>query len=908
MIAKIWKYELSKDTKGGAAQQNVAYDIALGSSCYILGVSPAASSLEAFELAQRVGDYIGAPDVDPERILQRYSSGLVSTEPVGQANELAVHAAAAGLARLYHLVYSYKVDDEPDAEMLKLHREIFLRVLNADGCASVGADHGDEPNPHHHEAVVAMDPLTGQGISFGQGWYIEACHIALAICEYRSELEPEPNRRYVADERGVYHMLSGLRIADADGHMVKDDDGAVSRNAIVGMHKQHDKIMSGNAPPDPSLAGQPWTIGRAVELIAAPRMQTASTWEELHRNLATIGIRYTILSNTARLELQGHGNDEADRSAFIDDHIRAGAAYANGALGKLSRRLGFFQPPPDDLMVRPFVMPRYDPPVDDAKVERAEKKALEQELRPQAEELRQTLQDESAQDRADLQKLKLADLYSDAQTIIAGPRREELAVVERLMIDIGVKRRRVSKKASAKPKPIETPFFDESNALALLWRGHRARKKERLADLRRTEARRAELKKLYTTIERYGVIGYYRGKALAFVEHANTVMVHADDRQTKIDALKLAEAKFGKVRIFGDTAWIQDCAKLAAEMGIELHRSQQHIGEAHLKALALKPKTRLIHPPDPELSAKPIAAASPPRANTANAPRQPVRIDAKLQESVRREERQRSERINRILKRFNDLELINDVADERARGAKIRLPNSDAAHALLDKMDRDRLQLPSSRFDHEGVRYLDDKALNEALGEKHGQDVLRPDIQARLQAIDLLQRVRWRWIGDAMKVGRISVQNDEIKVARKDDNWAINFYRQQSNDPNFLHYLRMDGETKNEDHKVDLKWLDTPPEITVWRRERSANNPNAAVVGALADEFYLRMSRSPERFKKVLTKLQPTPMQAYLEGKALQESASRFGMEYFKVTPHKPGSGRRRRPPGVQLPTGKSLK
>ena len=87
MIAKIWKYELHKDVKGGAAQQNAAYDIALGSSSYILGVSSDASAIEAFELAQRVGNYVGAPDVDPERTVATLQTLLKLRSKGGYARD-----------------------------------------------------------------------------------------------------------------------------------------------------------------------------------------------------------------------------------------------------------------------------------------------------------------------------------------------------------------------------------------------------------------------------------------------------------------------------------------------------------------------------------------------------------------------------------------------------------------------------------------------------------------------------------------------------------------------------------------------------------------------------------------------------------------------------------------------------
>ena len=143
MIAKIWRYQLPAGATSAGAKQRIAYDIALGCTCYVLAVSPYSEAMDTFELARRVGDYVGAPDADPERILRSYASGLVSQDPVDQANELAAHAASTGLDRIYHLVFSYREDDAPDLDTQAEHREIFQQVLHGGVAPSVGADHGD---------------------------------------------------------------------------------------------------------------------------------------------------------------------------------------------------------------------------------------------------------------------------------------------------------------------------------------------------------------------------------------------------------------------------------------------------------------------------------------------------------------------------------------------------------------------------------------------------------------------------------------------------------------------------------------------------------------------------------------------------------------------------------------------
>ena len=919
MIAKIWRYELAAGATSAGAKQRVAYDIALGCSCYVLAVSPYSEAMDAFELARRVGDYVGAPDTVPERILRSYASGLVSKQPVAQASELAVHAANAGLGRVYHLVYSYREDDAPDLDTQTEHREIFQQVLHGGIAPSVGADHGDQPNPHHHELMVAVNPLSGEGVSFGQGWYIEACHIALAICEYRSELQPEPNRRYVADERGVYHMLSGARIADADGRMVRDpdDETLVDRKVIVAMQKQHDAIMKNNVAPDPELAGKPWAVERAVELMAAQRIKYSESWQELHRSLAMVGIRYTKTGTTARLELEQYGRDEADRNLFVDDKIEAGAAGSQAVLGRLSKRLGTFEPASADLKVRPFVMPRYDLPVD---AQKAEERAAAREAKKQRAELEQHLKDEGAIDRREAQSGNLGKLMAYTSELLAEPRREEMLAVEELLVTLGAKRKRKARKPTQDRKRQDGQsaepilFFDESEAEGLFWRGppeneeddsgkETAQEKQRKIDQARRAAaeredevrRRLEVQP-YSVITRKSVRAYFRGRELAIVERHHIVAVHAKDQQTKIDALLLSQAKFGKVKLLGRRAWIREAAALSAELGIKLDKSQQHLAEQHLERIAKVPSARLIWGPSKpveQTTTRPATAAK--EAAAADAIKRRQVYQKQLMSEIEQQRRIRE----RLVEEkgpfwFTRLKQERDVDDERARRV-IPIPiKLHVAQWHLDKMDRNRLLLMTSSFEQEGVRFLDDEALLQTLEGYHSH-ILRPELQARLKALKAIHHYRLLWTRNALTDGIVRIENNVLTASRKEDDWAIGFYEQQRKDASFR--LMVMPEAKS---RVDQRMLDTPPEITAWRRAHKTPPQDPLVIGAIADELYLRLKDDPEQLKATLKALDPDPKKAFDEAFELRRSSTRFQIEFKSFMPSNPNYRRRRGKPRGQ--------
>ena len=143
-------------------------------------------------------------------------------------------------------------------------------------------------------------------------------------------------RRYVADETGVYHFLTDTRVADADGRIV------LERAEMRTMQRDHDEIMRAFDPSGTRLHGEEWDYEDILAVLAEPRIQNAENWEQVHRSLARVGMRYVVTGTTARVEFH-----EA-RGSLTRGRSRRSAVYANAALGKLERavRSRSSTPPP----------------------------------------------------------------------------------------------------------------------------------------------------------------------------------------------------------------------------------------------------------------------------------------------------------------------------------------------------------------------------------------------------------------------------------------------------------------------------------------------------------------------------------------------------------------------------------
>ena len=808
MIIKIVRYgAAAKGAKSPRSAQRISRATGLQLARYIVaGEKLDLSVLDIRQLATNVhgdnpsvlaanaGAYVTSEIAgQPGRIASIESSHLSGGDPEDWIDQMAWHAEAAGIDRLYHIIYSHRPEEPVTPAMMSRHRAIIRQVMNLSHSPGLGAMHGDEDHDHFHDLVVAVHGPDGRKPQVGQGWLIEAAHIATAMCEYTSRLEPEPMRRYVADETGVYHFLTDTRVADANGRIVLD------RKAMRTMQIKNDKMVRALKVIGDFSHQLEWSNEQILDTLVRPRIKMATNWDELHRNLARIGVRYVVTGNTARVEF--HDPKNSEKAAF-----GLSSFYPRAALGKLEDRFEEpFSPAPNDLWVRPFVAPRFeqDRPDLHGKAERAA-------AREEARELEAYRTEQAKADRAALNAAGLRGEYNAQSKRLADADRAEKAAIK------AVKDRTVCKGKTQ--DGISSPKRDgfDSEPLGILWGD---------PDFPRSKSRRKEteeedeLERRYRIKRRTFGIEYWHDEQIAFVAYRHTIAVHSRDKQARLDALRLAERKFGVIRVNGDAALKAEMIALALEHGIRISPKQVRAYERQLEAQRKRGARRSALEPEPTLSPEPAK-----RVNF-----------ARLRPKDVSERKARDRRIRAIdAMELRSMRIRNEIEDDKNKAPNPKPTSLPEAMRTLDRMNRDTMLLASSRYDREGIRFLDDEVLMATLGSrKHA--ALRPDLQRRLEAIALIHVRKRETICAALRGGKAKLEAGALVASDEGLGWAAPFFAEQKFDP-VLQRMIVDAL----DGHIDLTHVDVSvrPELAVWREARKTST-EPALANAVATELFL---------------------------------------------------------------------
>lgn len=791
MMIKIWRYEANeKAPVSGRVKQTLAFSTSLATGRYILGLDSAHMDIAVFEQVQPIGDYVASADAPPQRVAGRYAYNLHADDIEDQLNELAISAGNAGLECFWHIVVSHHPDESISEEQAKIIRETVSRILGVQACPMLWVTHHDCSHEHDHGLVVSYLAETNEKVSFGQGWWKEKAQIAIAICERDLGLKPEPNRRYVADHTGVYHLLTDTKIADADGNLVLD------RKAMREMQRNHDEIIAANIAAEPFQPGDEWSVERALKMLVEPRIMDAVSWGELHASLARVGLCYLKVGNTGSIRPISSNN--AWHQA-IGHSIAPNAVYANAALGKLCKRIGTYTPPPPHQSPTQFVMPRYNPlPEIDhdekavSRAEYAEFKALQNHLntdyRQTYRSLRETEKGREVNKRRAARKAKHA---AEAKAVKAA--RDHL----------------VSRPTFAKPKKRAAPALPSDQIVAFIWGELRDDPSTQYA---RNAAAQNVAQKFKAERKGDETHYHYRGH-LAFIERQRTIEIILANRTVRIFAMVLARAKFKLARIAARKKVREYLAKIAAELELAVEpQALADCAQAHRDKLGKSPRDGII--------AK-ARAYSDGRAERTRLRRQVIGD---------RHER-RSWTNQRILHNLADWQKRNDSDIASDRGCAPAQPKNIplAASLMLDRVDRNALQLVRSRFHHERLRFLDDPHLLNSFSGKP-RYLLLPNIQDRLAAIEAIQMAERQWIAAALLKGRISIDDGDLKITKAEDRWAVDFWNGQKSDPS-LHRLLMVARLRPDRFDVDL---DCPPEAAACLA--AAQNHDLQLARSIIDE------------------------------------------------------------------------
>lgn len=860
MIIKMWRYEArAKDVVGGATAQNLAFSTSLSTGCYIYGLGDGKVHVPAGDLVRPVGDYVADLGRAPDRVAGRYAYNLAAEEPEAQLDELASHAASAGLERFWHLVVSHRPGEELTDEDGEAIRRIIAKVLCVEECPMIWATHQDTDHLHDHGLIVSFLADTNEPVAFGEGWWKEKAQIAIAICEYRLGLEPEPNRRYVADDTGVYHLLTQTKVADAEGKLLLD------RPAMRTMQRDHDAAVLKNEAPTGVAPGSPWSLDRAMEKLAGPAIKRATSWPEVHHNLAAIGMRYVKVGNTGLLEAV---SSPGRWSQCEGQRCGAGTAYANAALGKLSGRLrADYVPPSPDLEVRAFVMPRYNVPEKAGTVDQA---ARNEEL----SEYKALVEGLETDYKVTYNKKLVAEKGAGAN--VARKRRKaahqaELAAVKAQRPHV-VRPSTVT--AAREPKGFMPPKPEIS---ALLW-GEPWQAGETTDVGKRS---RGHLDEHYRVVPGKDETRYYLDGQLAIIERARTIQLLIAARQARIHAVQLAQARFKKLRVVARQKLRESLARIAAELEVGLlpERLNNAVMD-HRAKVANQPGSGIVERARKWYKHQPRL----------------VRWRSKTHQD---RQRRAQDAMSFDREAIRDFRSRND-ADLNAPWQPNPRPDiTITALRTLDWIDRNQLHLVRSRYNVDGARFLDDPSLRASYRGQERQIIL-PAVQSRLEAIEMVQIEQRRWIAAAVLSGRVKLNDGNLQVTEKSDAWAEAFWAAQKDDPSFRRLLAV-SELRPDRFAFNL---DERPEVRAWRAVRARGDER--LIGAMAEEFFAASVRygnkvakdardrnvaAPPEAAKVAWSYRHELFMAmeYDDAEALRRTKGRFAETYRGQSYRKPG-------------------
>ena len=250
-------------------------------------------------------DYIRQPHgVDcAEKIEHSGSRNFLASRHESQRMEMIALATESIHSRMpvSHYVFSWKSHEQPTTGQVDELVDIFLDELGLEGCQTVYGLHWNTKNYHMHIAVNRMPPVTLKVIDPNNGFDIEAAHKVVALVEHRQGWVSEANARYRVDEAGQVAPRPRKSI-------LKPKQAALDIECATG-EKSAQRVAQ----------------ERGHEIIA-----TAKNWEELHANLAAVGLRF---------ERKGSG-----AIIFVGDvAVKASSVDRAFSLGKLQKRLGDFK-------------------------------------------------------------------------------------------------------------------------------------------------------------------------------------------------------------------------------------------------------------------------------------------------------------------------------------------------------------------------------------------------------------------------------------------------------------------------------------------------------------------------------------------------------------------------------------
>ena len=267
-----------------------------------------------------LSDYIVSPERagSGEKCLYAGSRGFLTADLESQQAEMLAlsQEAVRSPDTLNHYVLSWREGEQPSPQQVEQAVDIFLDELGLKDHQAIYGLHADTDNLHLHLAVNRVHPDSLKVVKPDKGFDIEAAHRAIARIEHEQGWQREAHARYVvkARERG-----GELELARAPAEPDRP-----------------------RQPASPKRDMEQRTGEKSAERIgieeAAPVIQRAANWRQLHQGLAERGMRYEKTGSGAML--------------FVGEvALKASSVDREASLPRLQKRLGPYEPAPERQVV-----------------------------------------------------------------------------------------------------------------------------------------------------------------------------------------------------------------------------------------------------------------------------------------------------------------------------------------------------------------------------------------------------------------------------------------------------------------------------------------------------------------------------------------------------------------------------